>query len=226
MEQLCDLQVNGCRLWQSDDHCRFGTDGVLLSKFAACTPKMRVMDLCSGTGIVPFLLLARGEAEKAEALELQPALCALMEKSRKENHFEERLTVIEGDLCRIETLAQGNVYDLVTVNPPYEAAGAGIQSPNPRRELARREIACTIKDVVRAANYLLKPGGRLAVVYRPGRLADLFAAMAAYKITPARLQMVTPRRGAAPVLTLVEGVFARTPQLKVGPEIILSEEAE
>lgn len=221
LDQLDDLQLGGWKIWQNSRFFRFGTDGVLLADFARCKRKDKMIDLCSGTGIVPFMLMARGDAEKAEALELQPELCRLLRKSCLENQCEKQLKVIEGDLKEVRTLCPGNCYDLVTVNPPYEPMGRGILGQNPHRELARREVACTLEDVLSAAAYLLKPGGRLAMVHRAFRLPEIFKTMEQYRLTPSRLRLVQGRSGERPMLVLVEGILHSRRELETEPTLIL-----
>lgn len=216
---LDDLQLGGWKVWQNSRFFRFGTDGVLLAEFSRCTPKERLMDLCSGTGIVPFTLLAKGQAEKAEALELQPYLCRLMERSVEENQCAERMKVIEGDVKEIRSLAEGRAYDLVTVNPPYEPLGRGILGQNLHRELARREVACTLEDIIAAAAYLLKSGGRLVLIHRPFRLPEIFRFMEQYGFAVSRLQMVEFREGERPALVLMEGILHSKRELVVEPTL-------
>ncbi|MBQ8600353.1 MAG: methyltransferase [Clostridia bacterium] len=216
---LDDLQLGGWKVWQNSRFFRFGTDGVLLAEFARCTPKERVIDLCSGTGIVPFLLLAKGQAETAEALELQPYLCRLMERSVEENNCADRMTVMEGDVKDIRSLVKGRAYDLVTVNPPYEPMGRGILGQNPHRELARREVACTLEDIISAAAYLLKSGGRLVMVHRPFRLPELFGLMEQYGFAVSRMQMVEFKEGERPSLVLMEGILHSKRELVVEPTL-------
>lgn len=221
---LDDLQLGGWKLWQNSRFFRFGTDGVLLADFARCTPKEKVIDLCSGTGIVPFLLLAKGQAERAEALELQPYLCRLMERSVEENQCAHRLSVLEGDVKEIRSLAKGREYDLVTVNPPYEPMGRGILGQNPHRELARREVACTLEDIIDAAAYLLKSGGRLVMVHRPFRLPEIMKTMDAHGFALSRLRMVEPYEGERPALVLLEGILHSKRELVVEPRMLLHRE--
>lgn len=221
---LDDLQLGGWKLWQNSRFFRFGTDGVLLADFARCTPKEQVIDLCSGTGIVPFLLLAKGHAKTAAGLELQPYLCRLMERSAVDNHCENRMTVIEGDVKDIRSLAKGKTYDLVTVNPPYEPLGRGILGQNPHRELARREVACTLEDIIAAAVYLLKSGGRLAMVHRPFRLPELLRLLEQYGFAASRLRMVEPYPGERPALVLMEAILHSKRELVVEPTLFLHRE--
>ncbi len=221
LDHLDDLQLGGWKIWQNSEFFRFGTDGVLLADFARCKRNEKMIDLCSGTGIVPFMLMARGDLERAEALELQPELCRLLRKSCRENHCEEQFRVIEGDLKEVRSLCPGSCYDLVTVNPPYEPLGRGVLGQNPHRELARREVACTLEDVLSAAAYLLKPGGRLVMVHRMFRLPEIFKTMEQYRLTPSRLRLVQGHAGERPAVVLIEGILHSRRELEAEPTLIL-----
>ena len=221
---LDDLQLGGWCIWQNSKFFRFGTDGVLLADFARAKKGERAIDLCSGTGIVPFMQMARGDLDHAEALELQPYLCRLMERSCAENGCTDRFAVIEGDVCNVPDLFERGQYDLVTVNPPYEPMGRGILGQNPHRELARREVACTLEDIIKGAAYLLKSGGRLAMVHRPFRLPELLALMGQYGFAPARLRFVETHAGERPALVLAEGILHSKRELTVEPTLILHRE--
>lgn len=220
-DQLDDLQLGGWCIWQNSRFFRFGTDGVLLADFARVKPKEKLMDLCSGSGIVPFLLLARGDCKQADALELQPYLCRLMERSAEYNQCTDRINIIEGDLCNIKELAPGGAYDVVTVNPPYEPLGRGVLGSNPRREMARREVACNLDQILAAAAYLLKPQGRLVLVHRPFRLPELMELMKKYRLAPSRMQLVQGHAEERPALVLVEGIYQSNRELVVEPNFIL-----
>lgn len=221
---LDDLQLNGWQIWQNSKFFRFGTDGVLLADFANCKKTDRMIDLCSGTGIVPFMLLARGDAEKVEALELQPYLCKLMQKTCRQNNCKAQATIIEGDIKELPTLCQGGSYDLVTVNPPYEPLGRGIPGQNVHRELARREVACTLEDVIAGGAYLLKSGGRFAMVHRVFRLPEILKIMEQYRLTPSRLRLVQGHAGERPSVVLVEGILHSRRELVAEPTLVLHRE--
>jgi tRNA1Val (adenine37-N6)-methyltransferase len=220
-DQWDDLQLGGWGLWQNSRFFRFGTDGVLLADFARCKKGEKVIDLCSGTGIVPFMMMAKGEIEQADALEIQPYLCRLMERSAQKNGCENRFRVLEGDLCNIRDLAQGGAYDTVTVNPPYEPMGRGILGQNPHRELARREVACSLEDIIAAASYLLKPAGRLVLVHRPFRLQELMTLLSKYQFSASRLQFVLGHQGERPALFLLEAIRNGRRELVTEPPFIL-----
>lgn len=219
-----DLQLGGWKIWQNEDYFRFGTDGVLLADFAACKKGGRAIDLCSGTGIVPFLLLAYKKTDQVAAVEIQPYLCRLMERSIAENQCAEQMQVLEGDLKEIGRLCERHCYDLVTVNPPYEPLGRGITGENPHKNIARREECCNLEDVLSAAETLLNDGGRFCMVHRPYRLAECLCAMERHKLRPSRLRLVEPRRGERPILFLVEGIRCGERELSIEPTLILHHE--
>lgn len=204
-ETIDDLQLEGLRLIQKKDGFRFGIDAVLLSDFANVKTKHRVMDLCTGTGIVPFLIYGKYNPKNVYGLEIQEEMIDMAKRSTKLNSLEEKLIFINEDLKNIEFLKTIEKFDVVTVNPPYKLNSAGILNPNDKLAIARHEVLCNLEDVISAARILLKDNGRLFMVHRPERLADIFMLMRKYKIEPKRVKMIHPKMGKAPNIVLVEG---------------------
>lgn len=204
-ELIDDLQLNGLSLIQKKEGFKFGIDAVLLSHFANVKRNFRVMDLCTGTGIVPFLIYGKYSPKEVFGLEIQEDMVEMAERSVRMNNLEEKLHFINHDLKDINYLKSLERFDVVTVNPPYKLNNSGILNPLDKLAIARHEILCNLEDVIAASRILLKDNGRLFIVHRPERLADIFGLMRKYKIEPKRVKMVHPKVGKAPNIVLVEG---------------------
>lgn len=204
-ELIDDLQLNGLNLIQKREGFKFGIDAVLLSHFANVKRSFRVIDLCTGTGIVPFLIYGKYSPKEVFGLEIQEDMVEMAERSVHMNNLEEKLHFINHDLKDIKYLKSLERFDVVTVNPPYKLNNSGILNPLDKLAIARHEILCNLEDVIVASRTLLKDNGRLFIVHRPERLADIFGLMRKYKIEPKRVKMVHPKVGKAPNIALVEG---------------------
>lgn len=204
-ENIDDLQLKGLNLIQKKDGFKFGIDAVLLSDFAQVKKKHRVMDLCTGTGIVPFLIYGKYEPQSVYGLEIQDDMVEMAKRSVKLNNLEGKVEFIRGDLKDTESLKKLDRFDVVTVNPPYKLNNSGILNPLDKLAIARHEILCNLEDVIAASRVLLKDNGRMFIVHRPERLADIFTLMRKYKIEPKRVKMIHPKMGKAPNIVLVEG---------------------
>ena len=204
-ENIDDLQLKGLYLIQKKDGFKFGIDAVLLSDFAQVKKRHRVMDLCTGTGIVPFLVYGKYEPQSVFGLEIQRDMVEMAERSVKLNSLEGRVQFINGDLKDIDSLKRLDRFDVVTVNPPYKLNNSGILNHLDKLAIARHEVLCNLEDVIAASRVLLKDNGRMFIVHRPERLADIFTLMRKYKIEPKRVKMVHPKMGKAPNIVLVEG---------------------
>ena len=204
-ETLDDLQLNDIHIIQKKDAFRFGIDAVILANFANIKNKHRVIDLCTGTGIVPFLVAGKTDAKSITGIEIQEEMVEMANRSIKINELSERVNFILGDLKNKQLLKQIQKADVVTVNPPYKLNNAGILNPNDKTAIARHEIMCNLEDVILASRTLLKDNGRLYMVHRPERLADIITLMRKYKIEPKRIRMVHPSVDKAPNIVLVEG---------------------
>lgn len=204
-ESIDDLQLEGLRLIQKKQGFRFGVDAVLLSHFANIKKKHRVVDLCTGTGIVPFLAYGKYKPQEVIGVEIQEDMVEMANRSSILNQTEGVIKFINGDLKNKALLDSLGKFDVVTVNPPYKLNNAGIINPDDKLAIARHEIMCTLEDVIVASRRLLKDNGRMYIVHRPERLADIFGLMRKYKIEPKRVRMVQPNTKKAPNIVLVEG---------------------
>ena len=220
-ERIDDLCRDNLKLIQNTDVFCFGMDAVLLSSFAALRNKDTVMDLCTGTGILPILLSAKTKAVHIDALEVQKESAEMARRSIILNELSNRITIYEGDVKTASDQFGKNCYDAVTVNPPYMNQGHGLKNPNMPMAIARHEILCTLEDVIRESANLLKPKGRFYMVHRPFRLAEIFVIMNSYRLEPKRMQLVYPFADKEPNMVLIEGVKDGNPMLKITPPLIV-----
>ncbi|MDV4152596.1 tRNA1(Val) (adenine(37)-N6)-methyltransferase [Clostridium sp. AL.422] len=204
-ESIDDLQLDNLYLIQKKQGFRFGVDAVLLSHFANIKKKHRVIDLCTGTGIIPFLLYGKYKPQEVIGVEIQDDMVEMANRSSSYNELDGIVKFINGDLKDISLLKSLGTFDALTVNPPYKLNNSGILNPDDKLAIARHEILCTLEDVIIAARRLLKDNGRIYIVHRPERLIDIFELMRKYKIEPKRVQMIQPNINKAPNIVLVEG---------------------
>ena len=222
-ERADDLQRNGLRILQNPQKFCFGMDAVLLSDFAQARAGERVLDLGTGTGIVPLLMSAKTQAEHFDALEIQEESADMAARSVAMNGLSERICVRCGDLKEASALYGKNVFDVVTCNPPYMDDGAGLKNPDAPMAIARHEVLCTFDDVARESAAVLKERGRLYLVHRPHRLAEIFTSLRAYRLEPKRLRMVHPFADKEANLVLIEAVKGAGTFLKTEPPVIVYE---
>ena len=204
-ESIDDLQLDGLRLIQKEMAFRFGVDAVLLSDFANVKYKHRVIDLCTGTGIIPFLIYGKYKPQEVVGLEIQEEMAEMAARSSILNDTSNVVKFYTGDLKDDKLIDSLGKFDVLTVNPPYKLNNAGIINPHDKLAIARHEILCTLEDVIVSARKLLKDNGRMFIVHRPERLADIFGLMRKYNIEPKRVRMVQPNINKAPNIVLVEG---------------------
>jgi tRNA1Val (adenine37-N6)-methyltransferase len=204
-ETLDDLQLGGIYVIQKKDAFRFGVDAVLLANFARIKRGMNVIDLCTGTGIIPFILAGKTEASFITGIEIQEEMVEMANRSTKYNNLTRRVRFINGDLKDTTLLKELPRVDIVTVNPPYKLLNSGIINTNDKNAIARHEICCTLEDVIIACRLLLKDNGRMFMVHRPERLADILCLMRKHKIEPKVIRMIHPNTKKAPNIVLIEG---------------------
>lgn len=220
-ERLDDLQLGGVKIYQDKRMFCFGIDAVLLANYVSVPPSSNVLDMCSGNGIIPFILFAKTKADKISALEIIHRNVELMNKSIEYNNAQNRIFPVCDDLKNWSNHFGAATFDIITCNPPYIKSGSGLLNPDDNKKCARHEIFCTLEDVVSAAAKMLKPTGKLAMVYRPDRLAELIFTLKSHGIEPKRMRTVHSRMGDKPNLILIEGIRGGKPELCFEPPLYI-----
>ena len=219
-ERLDDLEISGLHIIQSPDKFCFGMDAVLLSGFAYAKKGHRVIDLGTGTGILPLLLWAKTEGEHFTGLEIQEESADMAKRSVAGNNIA-NIEIVDGDIKSADKLFKRQSFDVVTSNPPYMINEHGITNPDAPKQIARHEILCTLEDVVKAAAYLLKSNGKFFMVHRPFRLPEVFENLRKYRLEPKRMRLVYPQIDKEPNMVLVEAVKYGKPRLTVEKPLIV-----
>lgn len=220
-ERLDDLQIHNYFIIQNPEKFCFGMDAVLLSDFVKVPDGGTVMDLGTGTGILPILLSAKTKAGHFDALEIQKDSVDMAERSVLLNHLSGRIDIMNGDIKNASSLFKKGSYDAVVTNPPYMNDNHGLKNPNQEKAIARHEILCSLEDVIRESSLLLKPKKSLFMVHRPFRLVEIFETMRRYHLEPKRMCMVHPFVHKEPNMVLLEAVKDGNPMLKITPPLIV-----
>lgn len=223
-ERLDDLQLKGYEIIQDPKRFCFGIDAVLLSNFAKVKKNETVLDLGTGTGILPILLAGKTEGKHFTGLEIQEDSADMARRSVEYNHLEERIDIVTGDIKEAFSTFKPKLFDVIVSNPPYMLADHGLKNPNDALAIARHELMCNLDDIMRESSKLLADGkGRFYMIHKPFRLTEILVAMNKYRIEPKRIQFVYPYIDKEPTMVLVEGLRGGKSRVKIEPPIIMYE---
>ena len=220
-ERIDDLHIKGYQIIQSQDRFCFGMDAVLLSDFVRGKKNANVLDMGTGTGIIPILLEAKEKGAKFTALEIQEESAKMAERSVLLNGLQEKITIVTGDIKEASKLMKASSFDIVTCNPPYMNYQHGITNPELPKAIARHEILCTLEDVVREASKVVKQKGSFYLIHRPFRLAEIFGTLLAHRLEPKRMRLVYPYVDKEPNMVMIEAVRDGKSMIKVEPPLIV-----
>ena len=223
-ERLDDLQCKGYQILQDPKRFCFGVDAVFLSNFVTVRRGGRILDLGTGTGIIPILLAAKTEAAHITGLEIQKESAEMAARSVQLNGLEERITITEGDIKEAADIFSAASFDVITSNPPYMTHEHGLENAYEPKNIARHEILCNLEDVVRAAARLVKPGGSFFMIHKPFRLAEIFGMLMQYKLEPKRMRLIYPYVEKEPTMVMIEAVRGGRSRIKIEPPLIVYQE--
>jgi tRNA1(Val) A37 N6-methylase TrmN6 len=221
-ERLDYLLAEQLRIIQSPTVFSFSLDAVLLSRFVYVPiQKGNIIDLCSGNGVIPLFLSARTKGQ-ITGVEIQERLYDMAVRSIEYNQLQNRLHMINGDIKEMPKILGFGKFDVVTCNPPYFVTPSKEEvNPNEYLAIARHEILCTLEDAIKASSQLVRQGGKVAFVHRPGRLLDIITLMRKYRLEPKRIQFVYPKQGKEANTLLVEAIKDGNPDLKILPPLFV-----
>ncbi len=221
-EQVHDIMAEGLKIIQNKNGFKYGTDGVLLGNFVKSKKNDEVLDFCSGSGIIPLIILSRQNNCKVTGLEIDEDVVETANKTAKINELEDKLQFIQGDIKKASKILKKS-YDIVTCNPPYSKTGSGKVSESSKIARARYELDCSLKDVCENAAKVLKFGGKFYIVHKAERLADIIYYCKMFKIEPKEIQFVYTKKDSDAKLVLLCGVLGAGVQVKILPPYILGE---
>lgn len=224
-ERIDDLEFKGLKIIQNKNGFCFGIDSVILSDFAKnVKPNSNIMDLGTGTGILPILLSAKTEAKKIWGIEIQEDVANMAKRNVLLNKLEEKIEIINENILNLESKFEKNSIDVIVTNPPYKKKGTGVINEKESKLIARHEITASLEDFIEISSKLLKYKGEIFMVHRPERLVDILYLMRNKKIEPKNIRFVYANKESKPKLILVRGVKNAKEFLKVEKNLYIYNE--
>lgn len=224
-ERIDDLGINNLKIIQNEKGFCFGIDSVLLSDFAKKIKiNSKVLDLGTGTGILPILLSAKTKLKKAVGIEKQKEVYEMAKRSIKLNNLENKIEIINEDILNLEKIYEKNTFDVIITNPPYKKKNTGIKNEDKKKIISRHETTATLEDFIKISKDFLKDKGEFYMVNRPERLVDILSLMRKYKIEPKILRFVFSNKYKEPKLILIKGIKNAKPFLKIEKNLYIYDE--
>ena len=213
-ERIDNLEYKDLKIIQNKNGFCFGIDSILLVDFAKNVSNSNVIDLGTGTGIIPILLSGKTLNNNYVGVEIQKDVANMAKRSVELNRLEKQIKILNFNILELSDTYQKRSFDVVISNPPYKKVNTGVVNENSKKLISRHEITASLDDFLRISSYLLKDFGELYMVHRPERLVDIFAIMRNYKIEPKKIKFVYPNKNKKANLVLIKGVKCGNPFLE------------
>lgn len=223
-ERIEDLQCRGLKIIQNQNWFCFGMDAVLLANYCQIKDGEEVVDLGTGTGIIPILLYGKNNLKKIYGIELQKEVAEMAQRSVSLNKIEKYIEILNINIKGYRQYLKKNHFDTVVTNPPYIKTTNSLISPEKKKAISRHEVEGNLEDFIKTGSELLKHRGKFYMVYRPERLIEVFQLMKKYKVEPKKIRFVQNKINERPNLILIKGVKAANPHLIVEKPLIVFKE--
>lgn len=219
-ERLDDLLTHNLKIIQSHEVFSFSMDAVLLAHFATIPRNGKIIDLCTGNGVIPLLMSVNTKAE-IFGVDIQERLIDMANRSVIINSLSDQIKMIHGDIKDTPKEIGKGIFDLVTVNPPYLPDTGQDKNINQHVAIARHEIYTNVEEVINISSQLLKVGGRISMVHRPSRAVDIIFMMRQARLEPKRIRFVHPSKDKEANMVLIEATKYGGKELHVLPPLIV-----
>ena len=226
-ERIDDLNINGLRLVQNKEYFLFGIDSVILSSIVKSSSSSNtILDFCTGSAVIPVLLTTRVKFKKIIGIELQEEMYKLAIRNVKLNKLEEDIDILNLDIKDYKSIEKelSCKADIIVCNPPYKKKGTGVINENSVKYIARHEEKCTLEDIFISASKLLKNKGKLYLVHKPERIADLIAVSRKYGLEAKNITIMQPNKNKKASLVFIEYVKGGGVECTINPVIIQYDE--
>lgn len=221
-----DLQYNGLSLVQDTDEYCFTSDAVVLSSLARAKKTDTVVDFGAGNGAVSILVAAKTNCKKVIGIELQENAATLARQNVEDNNLSHQIEIVNADIKdSIGLVGHGSV-QVVVCNPPYFAQSSGQTRQSAEVALGRHETSATLADIIKSAADILSYGGKLFMVHKVTRLAEVFLHMSNNRLEPKKLTLIYPKASKSPDTFVVEGKKGASPSLTIDTLIVYEENGE
>ena len=215
-ERIDDLEYKGLKIIQNKSGFCFGIDSILLSDFAKnIKNNSQVIDLGTGTGIIPILLSAKSKAKKIVGVEIQKEVAEMAKRSIQLNELQNKVEILNENIINLKKIYEKNIFDIIVTNPPYKKINTGIVNQENKKLISRHEITASLEDFIDVSSYLLKNNGEIYMIHRPERLVDIFYILRQNKIEPKSVRFIHANEYKEPKLVLIKAVKNGKPFLKI-----------
>ncbi len=214
-ETLDKLLSGKLKIIQKKKGYRFSLDALLLTDFIRISPGDEIIDLGTGSGVIPLILAKRSKAKRVIGVEIQRELAEMALRNVQLNNLEDKIAILHRDLRKLPGELPAGSFDLVLSNPPYRTSSSGRLNPDQEKAIARHELTCSLGELLKVAGYLAKSKGRVALVYSATRLVDLMEGLRKERLEPKRLRLIHPDSDTKAKLILIEAIKGGKVELEV-----------
>ncbi len=139
---------------------KVGTDGVLVGAWASVrSGDRRILDIGTGTGLIALMLAQRNPEATIVGVEIDAESAAQACDNVSASPWSDRVRI---ERCAVQEFCAESQFDLIVSNPPYFVDS--LKCPDGGRNTARHTDSLSFAELMQAAEHLLAPDGRFAVI--------------------------------------------------------------
>ncbi len=202
---------------QENTGYRYSIEPFLLADFIPLLPDQSVLDIGTGCGIIPLLMVQREPSLKVTAIEIQDSSQA--EKNFRQNEMENQISLIQGDFLIEAKNFTPESFDHIVSNPPYRKIKTGRINPDSNKAIARHELSLNMSSLIDKSAPLLKKNGQISLAYPPERLGELMQELECKGLYPNKARFVHGNDQAPAKIVMVSAIKGKKADFGVAPPL-------
>ncbi|WP_051284340.1 tRNA1(Val) (adenine(37)-N6)-methyltransferase [Desulforegula conservatrix] len=211
------------KIRQRENGYRFSIDPILIAHYAKIPKGSKIVDIGTGSGVIPLILTHLHEDCRVLGIEIQKNMAEMASRNIRDNGFEERIRILNMDFSEMIQADINGPADIIISNPPYRKNDSGRKNPESEKAIARHEIKLTLGQLLKKSGSLLKTGGLFHIIFPSQRLAELIYEMKNVNIEPKSTRMIHSFRDQPAKLVMISGKKGAQSGLIVDPPMIIYE---
>lgn len=223
-ERLDDLEYKGLRLIQDKNGYCFTSDAVLLANMVRAGKNDVVVDFGCGNGVVAILVAGKTTAKSVVGIEMQECAYELAVRNVELNAMQDRIRLINDDIINADRVLGKESVSVVVCNPPYFEKDSGQKRVSESVALSRHESTCNLDDIVTKASEVLKYGGKLWMIHKCERMAEVLTSMSNHNLEPKKVTLIYPKANKIPDTFVVEGKKSSASGMKIDSIVVYDQE--
>ncbi len=196
-------------------------DSIVLARHIHTRQGEKILDIGTGSGILPILIALKHSDIKIIGIEIQEELASIARKNIIANHMEDTISIIRKDIKKTRLSDIDGTQDIIISNPPYKKIGSGRLNGNIQKAIANHELELSLEELIISVKKLLSPIGRFYMIYPAERCSEMIYTLCNYRIMPDQIRFIHTKKDSPAKRVIIKCINNGMQATKILPPLFI-----